>query len=222
MGDRIIEFKCNPTISIYNTDNFKIYGIETSEKYNLKKGKFGNPVILGNMHELGIGIEYTVKAIEEKGRDGYYQYKVKNIRREKPNTAYSTRVFLEEILTPSQVDEIMKHYPNIIELAVNGRMDEIDVSKLYGIKEYRIEVIRRKIEENFVFAELIDAFQGLIDLSILQKLYEKYPSAEKIKQSIQRNPYECLCSLSRVGFKTADSIILMLDKDLKAMDNPPF
>jgi exodeoxyribonuclease V alpha subunit len=222
LSERLIEFKCRIIRNIYKSQDYQIYAVEADDNYKLKKGKYGNSVILGNLHDLGEGIEYHVKALEEKGRDGFYQYKVKNIKREKPTSDFTTRLFLSEILTSSQVDEIIQHYPNIIDLVINNRFDEIDTSVLYNIGEYRLEVIKRKIEENFVFAELIEMFQGLLDLKIINKLYEKYPSAQKIKLSVKKDPYECLCSLSRVGFKTADSIILELDKELKNQTNPPF
>ena len=224
MSERLIEFKCTIIRNIYKSEDYQIYAVEADEEYNLKRGKYGNSVILGNLHDLAEGcIEYSVKALEEKGRDGYYQYRVKNIKREKPSSSYTIELFLSEILdSKQQVDEIMKHYPNIIDLVINNKSDQIDTNLLYNIGDYRLEVIKRKITENFVFAELIDMFQGLLDLKILQKLYDKYPSALKIKESIKKDPYECLCSLSRVGFRTADSIILELDKELKSQENPPF
>lgn len=223
MAEKLIEFKCRIIRNIYKSEDYQIYAVEADELYDLKKGKYGNSVILGNLHDLGEGIEYNVKALEEKGRDGYFQYRVKNIKREKPSSSYTVRLFLSETLDSNQqVDEIMKHYPNIIDLVINNKTDQIDTNLLYNIGEYRLEVIKRKITENFVFAELIDMFQGLLDLKILQKLYDKYPSALKIKESIKKDPYECLCSLSRIGFKTADSIILELDKELKEQENPPF
>ena len=215
----IEEFTCIPFICSFDTDKYKIYAVDVNENNfpNIKKNKYGNYTILGNIHNLGLGIEYHVKAEEQKSKNGYgYQYKIIHIQRDRPTNENTTRMFLSELLTPDQVKTIMESYPNIIDIVINNRLDEIDLKKLYNIGQFRFNIIRQKIEENFVFAELIEMFQGLLDMKTVRKLYDKYPSTLKIKQEIQNEPYHCLCSLSQISFKTADSIILELDKESKA------
>ena len=34
-----------------------------------------------------------------------------------------------------------------------------------------------------------------------------------IKQKMREDPYKCLCGLARVGFQTADSILLELERE---------
>lgn len=125
------------------------------------------------------------------------------------------RLFLSELLTPMQVEQIMTHYPNIIDIVSEGKINTIDLTKLHGIGEYIIKVIERKILENFKFAEIIAEFDGMLNFEILKKLSEKYTSIEEIKQEIKNNPYECLTDLSRIGFKIADKTILNFDKECK-------
>lgn len=216
--NKIVTFTCVPVMLVHNTEKFKIYGAEWDESKfpDLKRNKYGNISLLGNIHELAIGIPYHVKAEKEKSKNGYgYQYKVIHIQRDRPTNENTTRMFLSEILTPDQVKTIMESYPDIIDRVINNRIDDIDLSKLYNIGQYRFNVIKRKIEENFVFAELIEMFQGLIDMNTIKKLYDKYPSTLRVKQEIQNEPYHCLCSLSKIGFKTADNIIIQLDKESK-------
>jgi len=57
----------------------------------------------------------------------------------------------------------------------------------------------------------------LIDFNTLKKLYAKYGSTRMIKIKLSKEPYKSLCELSRVGFKTADSIMLELEKRCKVM-----
>ena len=214
----IKEFTCTPFLCTCNRENFKIYAVDVDQtKYkDLKKNKYGNVTILGNIHELGIGIEYQVKAEEQNSKTGYgYQYQIISIKRDRPTNEITTKMFLSEILTSDQVKTIMESYPDIIDRVINNKLDDIDLKKLYNIGQYRLNVIKRKIEENFVFAELIQMFQGLIDMNTIRKLYDKYPSTLRIKQEIQNEPYKCLCSLSKIGFKTADNIIIQLDKESK-------
>ena len=214
----IKEFTCIPRILVYNTTNSKIYGaeIDTIKYPDLKLNMYNNISLLGNIHELGLGIFYKVKAeekLDKKGRG--YGYHIIHIQRERPTNEHTTRMFLSEILTYDQVKTIMENYPDIVDRVINNRLDDIDLKKLYNIGQFRFNIIRQKIEENFVFAELIEMFQGLIDMRTIKKMYDKYPSSQKIKEEIQREPYKSLCSLSKIGFKNADSIILELDKESK-------
>lgn len=216
MTENIIEFECVPEILVHNSENYKIYGVSVNTDIykNIKINKYGNATIVGDIHDLGIGINYQVKAIEESNKFGI-SYKVMNIRRDVPVNSDSTRTFLSEILTPIQVDSILNAYPDIIDRVIKGKTDDIDLQKTPHIKEYIFNVIKRKITENFVFAELVDTFKGLIDFNTLKKLYEKYPSSTQIKKALKTQPYESLCKLSRVGFKRADSILLAYDLESK-------
>lgn len=192
---------------------YRIYAGESRDE-NVKYNSYHNISILGNLPMLAMGVEYDVVAIEEE-KNNEPQYKVVSIKRKKPMTGDGVRLFLSEILTHSQVEQFMTHYPNIIDIISDGKVDTIDVSKLHGIENYIIKVIERKILENFKFAEIISEFEGLLNFEILKKLSEKYSSIDEIKQEIKNNPYECLTDLNRIGFKIADKTIINFDKECK-------
>lgn len=192
---------------------FRIYAGESRDE-NVKYNSYYNVSILGNLPELSIGAEYDVIAVEEE-KNNEPQYKVVSIKRKRPMNNEGVRLFLSELLTPSQVEQIMTHYPNIIDIISEGKIDTIDLTKLHGIGQYIIKVIERKILENFKFAEIIAEFEGMLNFEILKKLSEKYTSIEEIKQEIKNNPYECLTDLNRIGFKLADKIITNFDKECK-------
>ena len=177
-------------------------------------GKYGTATIKGNVQELNLGVEYTVKAKEISDKYGV-GYEVINIKREKPTTLAATRNFLYEILTPNQTDTLLEAYPDIVDRIMNNRLDDVDLNKTKGIKDYTFNVIKQKVIENFKLADLVEEFRGLFSLSIIKKLYDKYPSVEKIKEVIRTEPYECLCRLSGIGFKTADGMLLTLEKESK-------
>ena len=177
-------------------------------------GKYGTCTIKGNVQELNLGVEYTVKAKEISDKYGV-GYEVINIKREKPTTLAATRNFLYEILTPNQTDTLLEAYPDIVDRIMNNRLDDVDLNKTKGIKDYTFNVIKQKVIENFKLADLVEEFRGLFSLSIIKKLYDKYPSVEKIKEVIRTEPYECLCRLSGIGFKTADGMLLALEKESK-------
>lgn len=181
---------------------------------NIQVSKYGTATIKGNVQELNLGVEYTVKAKEISDKYGV-GYEVINIKREKPTTLAATRNFLYEILTPNQTDTLLDAYPDIVDRIMNNRLDDVDLNKTKGIKDYTFNVIKQKVIENFKLADLVEEFRGLFSLSIIKKLYDKYPSVEKIKEIIRTEPYECLCRLSGIGFKTADGMLLELEKESK-------
>ena len=181
---------------------------------DIQVSKYGTATIKGNVQELNLGVEYTVKAKEISDKYGV-GYEVINIKREKPTTLAATRNFLYEILTPNQTDTLLEAYPDIVDRIMNNRLDDIDLNKTKGIKDYTFNVIKQKVIENFKLADLVEEFRGLFSLSIIKKLYDKYPSVEKIKEVIRTEPYECLCRLSGIGFKTADGMLLALEKESK-------
>lgn len=201
---------------MFNSDEYKIYGcsVNSFEYPQIQIGKYGTCTIKGNVQELNLGVEYTVKAKEISDKYGV-GYEVINIKREKPTTLAATRNFLYEILTPNQTDTLLEAYPDIVDRIMNNRLDDVDLNKTKGIKDYTFNVIKQKVIENFKLADLVEEFRGLFSLSIIKKLYDKYPSVEKIKEVIRTEPYECLCRLSGIGFKTADGMLLTLEKESK-------
>lgn len=214
MDKKEVKFKCSVVRKTYDGGDYKIYAVDVDKnKYpDIKFTKYGNVTLTGEIHELGVGSNYEVAAVEQLSKYGY-GYKVTNIKRDRPTNAEETYVFLREILTENQADVLCKVYPDIVDRVINNRLDDIDLNKTPGIKEYTFDVIKNKIVENFCLAEIVTEFQGMLTLSMVKKLHEKYSSVQMIKQKMREDPYKCLCGLARVGFKTADSILLELERE---------
>ena len=201
----------------YDTPDFRIFALDVdSKKYpDIKKNKYNNVTILGELHELTVGVTYEISAVEQLGKYGM-SYKVLNIKRDVPTTEEDMYLFLSEILTPNQAKVLYENYPDIVQRVKENRLDDIDFNKLKGIKEYTFGVIKRKVIENFCLADLVVEFQGFLNLSMIKNIYAKYTSIEKLKEKLAQDPYKCLCGLAGVGFKTADGILLDMEKASKA------
>lgn len=217
MGDnkgitKIIEFKATPVKCLYNSENFKIYGCTVdSFKYpDVKINSYNNATIKGDIQELNLDCEYTIKGEELQDKYGI-SYKVINIKSDKPTTIESSRAFLSEILTYQQAQTLLSVYPDIIDRIINNRLSDIDLNKTKGIKEATFTKIKAKVIENFKLSELVEEFSGVFSFSIIKKLYQTYPSVEKIRENLRKQPYKCLCRLGGVGFKTADELLLKVD-----------
>lgn len=212
------EFKATPIKCLYNSEDYKIYActINGFTYPQIKVSKYGTVTIKGDIQELNLDCEYIIKASEMKDKYGV-SYQVVNIRSEKPVTLSNSRTFLQEILTYQQAETLLSIYPDIIDRIINNRLDDIDLNKTKGIKETTFEKIKHKVIENFKLAELVDEFSGIFSFSIIKKLYAEYTSIEKIRENLHTKPYECLCRLGGVGFKTADELLLKVDEKSKEL-----
>ena len=218
MSEKEKEYKFSGKVvrCTYDTPDFKIFALDVDkEKYpNIKHNKYGNVTILGELHELTAGVDYEIVAVEQTSKYGM-SYKVLNIKRDMPTTAEDMYLFLSEILTPNQAKVLYENYPDIVQRVKENRLDDIDLNRLKGIKEYTFNVIKNKIIENFCLADLVIEFQGYLNLSIIKKIYNKYSSIDVLKKKLKADPYKCLCELAGVGFKTADGILLEMEKASK-------
>ena len=71
----IIEFKGTIIKCVYNSEDYKVYALEINktEYPNIELNQYGNVVITGQIHQLGVGIEYIIKAIKDSKRQGSYE-----------------------------------------------------------------------------------------------------------------------------------------------------
>ena len=214
MNDKQQKFKGIIDKCTYNTPDFKIYGVIVDKnKYpELKQNKYGNVSVIGELSELTLNVEYEITAEEQINKYGT-SYKAINIRRDVPTTIEETYIFLSEILTENQAKTLIENYPTIIQKVRNNDLDDIDLSKLKGIGEKTFEVIKDKIITNFALMDLVIEFKNVLSMSIIKKIYDEYSSIDKLKEKLKVEPYTTLTRISRIGFKTADSIILQLQKE---------
>lgn len=217
MKNRVVTFKCTIKRRVWGSDTFKIYAVDVDEdelkKNDLKRTKYSTVSICGNIQELSTGLDYMVKAEETYNDKNGYTYKVINITRDKPKSAEDMYLFLKEVITERQAESLFKAYPNIVEKVVNGDLSDIDLNKTPGIKEYTFNIIKEKIIDNYAVSDLMVYFKGYLTMNMLKKIHDAYPSVEKVKFEMKRDPYKCLMQLSGVGFIKADNIILELEKE---------
>lgn len=194
---------------IFQRDDFRIYGFYPTEEYKegLKINKYGNITIQGEMPELLEGSLYKI-TIRYERKNSYDNYIVERFHKDEQSLDETATInFLKAILTQRQVKTLMEHYPDIIDRVINNK--EIDVNKLYGIKDKTMNVIRRKIVENFQLMDLVAEFYEYgMTFSMIKRLYKKFSSIELVRKNMQTNPYRCLCKINGVGFKKADDVIM--------------
>lgn len=184
--------------------------VDTNLYETIKLNQYGNVSIMGNLADLDYNVSYKITGIETKGKYGI-TYKVISCNRNKPASSEETHLFLRTILTKRQADALYVEYPNIIDMVLND--EPIDLSVVKGIGEKSFKRIRDKIIADFKLIGLINEFKGMLSITVLRKLYEKYPSIEVVRKKVLDDPYTFLCDLSGIGFKTADEMLLNFQKN---------
>ena len=213
LNDKVLKFKGKIIRKVYANEDYRVYGVEIDKASypELKLNRYGNITIVGDIGDLTFNVDYNITAKEENTKNGI-SYRVLNITRKKPTTIEDSFTFLSEVITEKQAKTLLDVYPNIIQKVINNDLDDIDFNKTKGIKEKTFEKIKDKIIDNICLAELVTEFKGYLSLPIIRKIYSKYPSVQSLKSKLKSNPYKCLCGLGGVGFKTADGILLEIEK----------
>lgn len=196
--------------SIFKKGDFKIYSFHPIKKYEdcvKLHPKYKSMSISGIMPDLLTETLYKID-VEYSKKGQYDNYTVVKIHRDSADIdAKTTNKFLESILSKKDVDELLLHYPNIIDMIIKEK--PIDVSKLKGIKNKKMNKIKAKVIENFSLIELVEEYSDYgMTFTMMKNLYNAYHSINKIKERMENDPYTCLCKLNRVGFKTADDFIM--------------
>lgn len=209
-----ITFKGTVVRDVYTSERFSVYAMDVDrDKYPYAKlNQYHNVSICGELPALTNGIEYEVVATEDMGKYGV-SYRVVSIRRDEPLTKQGVRSFLEEIISPNLAYALSEAYPDIIERVKNGRLDDIDLSKMYGIGEKNFERIVKAITENFYLSDLAAEFGGILTMKMLRRIYNTYHSVDMLKDKLLKAPYSTLTRVSGVGFKTADDKIIAMQDE---------
>lgn len=216
----VYDFVCVCKSQRFNSDNYRIYMVELKgdkTKFGLSKNDSNEVALVGDMPSLIVGSQYKVKGEKTTHNKYGLQFKAMNVIPDKPTDLESSRVFLESVLTCNQADNLLKAYPDIIDRILTNK--QINLNNIKGVGEYTFDIIQRKVIDNFALIEIVEMFNGLISINMINKIYDKYKNANTIKRLIKTDPYKTLINLSRVGFKTADNILLQLDKETKNSNN---
>lgn len=207
----MIEIKAKITKKVFEKDNYRIYGAVPTDSFGLVQlNQYGNFTLVGEVHELTINEEYKLTVKEEKSKYGL-NYRILKVKRDIDiSNLGNCETFLKEVLTARQCENILKVYPNFIQMVINN--DDIDVKKIKGVGEKSMKKIKKKIIDNFVLVDFAEKYAPYgLTFNMISKLYQRYTSLEVLEDKLAKEPYKTLLALDRVGFKVADSIILKIN-----------
>ena len=172
-------------------------------------------ILSGKMQRLYIGTEYNVTAtLSYNNKYKSYQYSPKIISAKAPKTIDQQEMFLKTIITENQAKVLLDIYPNIVNDVINNQ-DNIDLSKLKGIKEFTWKNIREKIIDNYIVSDILTMLQPLgVTYNAVKRLLSEEPNPALLKEKLLENPY-IMTKVRGFGFKTVDGLALKLKPELK-------
>lgn len=173
--------------------------------------------IKGNLGLLHIGTQHIVSGVSNFDPKYHsYTYDINYIQSIKPNTQESSMTFLKSIISPSRAKMCLDAYPNFVRLIIDGKEDEIDLSKIKGVKEKTFENIKNRVKNAFEAMELINFLAPYnITLKMINKISELSSDPKSIIKQIKSDPY-VLTKIKGIGFIKADGIALSINPSLKA------
>lgn len=211
--EKQVVFKCKLVRNVCDYDSFKVYAVTVDKNQypDIKLSQWGNVTIKGDIPTLVDDVEYEIKAVEQEDKYGV-GYKVISVKRDMPKTIDGAIKFLEEFTSENRAREIVREYPDIIDRIENNRFDDIDYSKMNGLAESSFMNLMNSAKQNISLYNMVDEFNGILSLSMLRKIYNRYGDSGVIP-ALQKEPYKALTQISGIGFKTADATILKLQKE---------
>lgn len=202
---------CSPLkINYYKEDTS--FGIVRCSLIRTIKGKvqldsYKMITILGNMPEPIKNKQYYVRAIEEKDDKFGVQYKLENISLYLPEgieNPIGRKVFLTEIFTEQQVEEMYKAYDDPYQIFIEKDAEKLVQIKGCGMKTAYLWI--KKFYDNYNYTYPILALKDLkITDNLMRKVVNICGSPELAVKKIIEDPYS-LINISGIGWFTCDEI----------------
>lgn len=194
---------------IYANGDFKIYSFyptkDTIENVKINE-KYKNISISGTLPTLLDKVEYKLEVEEIVGKYPN-SYTVIRLSSDIPKDDTYKDKFLQAVVTEKQYTTLKGAYPNIVDMIIKD--EPIDVNKLHGIGEKKLDKIKSKVKEHFVLADLIGKYSDLgMTMNGLNKLNDTYKSVEMIDEKMKEDPYRTMVGVAGIGFKKADACLL--------------
>ena len=225
MENIIKNVKCKIVRQIYAFNNFRTFGCiltDNKDEDKIVLNKYGNFTISGDLPFLNEGEEYTLDLKETTHPRFGVQYTVDKVADyEMMNDldhmpVEQSKEILTKFTTEKQADTLLSVYPNFISMIINGKANEIDLSKLKNIKEYRMNCYIREINTRFKYYYILaNNKQYKLTIKDCQELDNLYGTVEHVDENIQKYPYKVFMDNLHRSFPTVDKMLMEIRPELK-------
>lgn len=185
----------------------------------------------------------TYSSFSSKGENGYisegkdYELEVEVLS---VHPTYGSTVFIKSVPSLDQLDfknltkeesfeilmectsserianNILKAYPNFIELVLTEGKEAIDISRVKGMGDVYLNAYTRDLTNKYKYYHILKAFKDYqLDITDCKTLCAMYKDEIGIKSALNTRPYEVLCDTLNRRFDQADKMILELQPKFK-------
>ena len=115
-----------------------------------------------------------------------------------------------QFMTKRQANNVLKAYPNFVEMILNGQANEIDVKKIHNVGDYRFADYIEKIEKNcdMIFFNKDCWELGITKDADIERIRNHYKKSSIFISAFNSNPYETMCDVLDFSFDKSDHIVL--------------
>ncbi len=228
---QIYEFKMIPIVELYYNED-SLYGVykfwsnnidipylKKTESYDFTSNETETKLegmLAGKTQRLNMGTEYSVKAkLEFSKKYKNYNYVPISVGQDLPKNLDEQKKFLQSVCTINQTETLLEQYPDVVQMIVDGRENEIDLSKTKGIKEITFENIKNKVLDNYAISDILSLLIPIgISFSKIRKLLGGEPNPTILKDKILDDPY-ILSDIPGISFKIVDKIAIGMNPEFK-------
>lgn len=206
--------KCKCTKEIYNKGGFKVYGFFPTGGDPIDVTKYGNFSISGEQ-AFDVGQEYylSLSPIENSKYPCSYNFDGfvgigfvgEEIKVDPQEQIRILSMYMEE----SQAESCTEGYPNFLELILTNRENEIDLKKIYGVGDKLLAKYCDKIRgdcKSVLFGGILSEY-GTAESRACAKASITYSSPTKLREALNDDPYDVLCTLYEKKTKAIDRMV---------------
>lgn len=206
--------KCKCTKEIYNKGGFKVYGFFPTGGDPIDVTKYGNFSISGEQ-AFDVGQEYylSLSPIENSKYPCSYNFDGfvgigfvgEEIKVDPQEQIRILSMYMEE----SQAESCTEGYPNFLELILTNRENEIDLKKIHGVGDKLLAKYCDKIRsdcKSVLFGGILSEY-GTAESRACAKASITYSSPTKLREALNDDPYDVLCTLYEKKTKAIDRMV---------------
>lgn len=214
----ITNVKCKIIKKMYANEDYRIFSCRPIGNSEVRVNKYGTFSIVGNLSYLVEGQTCDLNLTDEEQNQYGYSYHVDSCSSltSKEITPEVAMGIMCEITSKTQSKYVLSAYPNFVQMILDGKENEIDVKKIYNVKEYRLAIYCREIREKFKFLKIIqENKQYELTNSECKELVKRFETIDEVNKQLKENPYVCLVQYLQRNFEQIDPIILGYNNTLR-------
>lgn len=211
----VVRAQVVPNKELFRDDDsgFKIYSADVkSAEEEIEMNNYGNISIKGdNLPDFNLGAVYDLELewnASDKYKGSYTMVKSYFVKPQSPEEQWK---YLSMIVTELQYMSIARTYSEdsdkIIDIINDGKFE---FSKVDGYGQASYDILKEKVSSNMEISEALAYFSEYeISYNTIKRLVDKYGSAEKTIEVIEKNPYSVI-EKDGFGFIQADDLAMKL------------